>query len=271
MRAKRIRMSWFNSLYAIFIAAFLVQLGLGDLENSSNAPVCDFDIAEEYPHDAKAFTQGLVYEKGVLYEGTGLYGKSSLRKVDLESGSLLEIVTLPNRFFGEGLTIWDNKLMQLTWQSGIGLVYNKSTMDKVDEFTYPTEGWGITSDDEKLIMSDGTDTLILLDPRNFQKIGDLKVRDGSRPIFGLNELEYIKGEIYANVWPTSRIAMISPKTGKILAWIDFESKIRELNWKNADVLNGIAYDNEKDRIFITGKLWPKLFEIRISKQLDQRC
>lgn len=265
MRAKMIRMSWYNSLYALFIAAFLVQLGSCDLENSSFAPVYDFCIVEEYPHDPKAFTQGLVYEKGQLYEGTGLYGRSSLREVDLESGEVLKLVTLPSWLFGEGITIWDNKLIQLTWQSGIGLVYNKSTMNKLDEFTYTTEGWGITSDGKKLIMSDGTDTLFFLDPNSFQKIGELKVRDDSHPIFGLNELELVRGEIYANVWPTSKIAVISLQTGKILAWIDFESKIREWNWKNVDVLNGIAYDNERDRIFITGKLWPKLFEIRISK------
>jgi glutamine cyclotransferase len=266
MQAKRIRMRifWYNSFYVVLFATFLVQLSSCDLENSSYTPVYDFSIVKEYPHDSTAFTQGLAYEKGVLYEGTGLYGKSSLRKVDLETGSILKIVTLPNGLFGEGITIWDNKLIQLTWQSGIGLVYNKSTMNKVDEFAYPTEGWGITSDGKKLIMSDGTDTLILLDPNSFQKIGELKVRDRDRAIFGLNELEFVKEEIYANIWPTCKIAIISPQTGKILAWIDLENRIRDWNWKNVDVLNGIAYDNERDRIFITGKLWPKLFEIRIS-------
>lgn len=250
-------------LFALFIAAFIIQLGSSQLEISSSVPAYDYDIVKEYPHDPRAFTQGLVYDNELLYEGTGLYGNSSLRKVDLDTGRVLKLVTLANWLFGEGVTIWDTKIIQLTWQSEIGLVYDKSSMIPIDNFTYNTEGWGITSDGKRLIMSDGTDTLIFLDATNFQKIGELKVRDGSIPVVGLNELEFIKGKIYANVWPTSRIAVISLQTGHILAWIDFERLIKAQNWKNVDVLNGIAYDYEKDRLFITGKLWPKLFEIRV--------
>ena len=221
-------------------------------------------ILHVYPHDRAAFTQGLVFEGGYLYEGTGLNGKSSLRKVALETGEILQRRDLPAEFFGEGITIYRNKIIQLTWQSQIGFVYDRDSFELIREFCYSTEGWGICHDGKRLIMSDGTATLHFLDPESFAEIGRIEVHDYRGPVFNLNELEYVKGEVYANVWRTNRIARISPRTGKVTGWIELHGLLRREDRQGpVDVLNGIAYDAGQDRLFVTGKLWPKLFEIEL--------
>lgn len=233
-------------------------------KRASASPVMGYRIVEAYPHDPQAFTQGLVFADGILYEGTGLRGYSSLRKVDLKSGSILQIHHLPGRYFGEGITIWGTRVIQLTWQAKVGFVYDKETFQLLDTFNYPTEGWGITHDGERLIMSDGTSTLHLLDPQSFKEVGRIEVHDSSGPVSRLNELEYVKGEIYANVWKTDRITRISPQTGQVVGWIDLAGLLEDNYW--VDVLNGIAYDVKNDRLFVTGKLWPKLFEIELTSR-----
>lgn len=228
------------------------------------APVVGYRIVNTYPHDPSAFTQGLVFADGVLYEGTGLRGQSSLRKVDLKTGTILQVRQLPVRFFGEGITIYGNRVIQLTWRAKVGFVYHKQTFQLLDTFNYSTEGWGITHDGRSLIISDGTSTLYLLDPQTFREVGRLEVHTRDGPVSRLNELEYVQGEIYANIWKTDRIARISPQTGEVAGWIDLERLLKpEDRYRRIDVLNGIAYDVKNDRLFVTGKLWPKLFEIEL--------
>jgi glutaminyl-peptide cyclotransferase len=225
-----------------------------------------YETVNAYPHDRLAFTQGLVYDgEGVLYEGTGLYGRSSLRRVDLQSGSVLQETDLLSSLFGEGVALWREHIVQLTWQSGLGLVYGKDNLTKISSFSYPTEGWGITSNDSSLIMSDGSNVLHILDPESFAEKGQIKVKVNGTPLEGLNELEYIKGNIYANVWPTNWIAIISPESGEVTGEINLMGILpeNETEGQRVDVLNGIAYDARDDRLFVTGKLWPKLFEIRL--------
>ena len=217
-----------------------------------------YKVINTYPHDSKAFTQGLVFEHGSLYEGTGLYGDSSLRKIHLETGEIEQIYRLPKKFFGEGITIYKNSIIQLTWQSRIGFVYDIQSFGLMQKFRYSTEGWGITHDGKRLIMSDGTATLYFLDPETYTQRGTLRVRDANSPVRMLNELEYIRGEIYANVWQKNRIARISSDTGTVMGWIDLEELCQ---WNG--VLNGIAYDHEHDRLFVTGKLWPYIYEIKL--------
>jgi len=232
--------------------------------SSSKLPTYGYRIVKTYPHDAKAFTQGLVYEDGFLYEGTGICGESSLRKVELDTGTILKQQPLSSSYFGEGITIWRDRIIQLTWQSHVGFVYDKKSFQLLSKFNYPTEGWGITTDGKKLIMSDGTSLLTFLDPNTFQKIGQMEVRAKGVLVENLNELEYINGEIYANVWKTDRIARISPTTGRVTGWIDLSGLSSKVPLSNAeDVLNGIAYDAKLDRLFVTGKHWPKLFEIEL--------
>ena len=222
-----------------------------------------YEVVNTYPHDQSAFTEGLVFENGVLYEGTGLWGQSTLRKVELETGNILQMRGLPAQFFGEGVTIYGDNIIQLTWQSNIGFVYDKDNFALLREFDYQTEGWGITHDGERLIMSDGTSTLHLLNPETFQEIGRIEVYDNEGSVTRLNELEYINGRIYANVWLTDRIAIISPQTSRVAGWIDLEGLLNREKYGGAGELNGIAYDVDNDRLFVTGKLWPKLFEIKL--------
>ena len=234
---------------------------------SSAVPVMSYRIVNTYPHDPEAFTQGLVFADDILYEGTGLRGQSTLRKVDLVSGNILQIRNLPPRYFGEGITVFRNKVIQLTWQAKIGFVYDKKTFQLLGTFNYPTDGWGITHDGNRLIMSDGTSTLRLLDPQTFKEVAQIEVHSTDGPVTRLNELEYVKGEIYANIWRTDRIARISPQTGKVLGWIELGGLLGpEDRGRRIDVLNGIAYDAKNDRLFVTGKLWPKLFEIKLIVQ-----
>jgi glutamine cyclotransferase len=222
-----------------------------------------YNIVNMYPHDETAFTQGLVFKDGILYEGTGLYGHSTLRSVDLETGTVTQIHDLPDQFFGEGITIFGDKIIQLTWKSGRGLVYDKSSFELLQEFEYPTEGWGITHNGSMLIMSDGTATLYFLDPETFQTISQIEVYDKD-PVTLLNELEYINGSVYANIWKEDKIAIINPQMGKVTGWIDLTSIRDFVNQEKIDVLNGIAFDKERDRLFVTGKWWSKLFEIELT-------
>jgi glutamine cyclotransferase len=221
-----------------------------------------YKIVNIYPHDRTSFTQGLVYENGFLYEGTGISGRSALRKVDLKTGNVLQSIDLPSQYFGEGITILGDQIIQLTWLHNVGFVYDKSTFELLQEFYYPTEGWGITHNGKSLIMSDGTSTLHFLDPVTFAETSIIEVYDKFGSVSFINELEYIQGEIYANVFKTNRIARISSKTGRVLGWIDLKGLLSpEDVVSTIDVLNGIAYDFKLDRLFVTGKFWPKLFEI----------
>ena len=226
-----------------------------------------YEVVNVYPHDPGAWTEGLVYEDGFLYESTGLKGRSSLRKVELETGEVLEKVDLAAPYYGEGIALYNQRIVQLTWQQHVGFVYDKESFALLREFDYPTEGWGITYDGQRLIMSDGTSTLHLLDPETFKEVGSVQVFDDSGSVENLNELEYVNGEIYANVWLTDRIAMIDPQTGRVQGWIDLTGLLSTADLSQpVNVLNGIAYDAEHDRLFVTGKLWPSLFEIKLVPQ-----
>jgi glutamine cyclotransferase len=228
------------------------------------APVETYRVVHAYPHDAQAFTQGLVFADGHLYESTGLNGQSSLRMVNLETGKAEQDLPVPAKYFAEGLTTWGSTLVQLTWQSHIALVYDRFSFRQLRTMSYPWEGWGLTQDGKSLILSDGTAKLHFLDPETMKERREITVTDHGKPVDKLNELEYVKGEIYANVWYTDRIACISPSTGRVIAWIDLAGLL-PAGEKSSDgaVLNGIAYDPEHDRLFVTGKLWPKLFEIKV--------
>jgi glutamine cyclotransferase len=230
-------------------------------------PVYSFEVRKSFPHDRAAFTQGLVLYDGSLFESTGLYGSSSLRKVDLKSGRVLKKKDVPSEYFAEGMTIFRGKIFQLTWKAQKGFTYDPASFEKSGEFAYEGEGWGLTHDEQFLIMSDGTNQLRFLDPSDFHVSRTIKVMDGGRPLMELNELEYIKGEIYANVWQTDRIARINPRSGEILGWINLTGLLNQRgDGAPVDVLNGIAYDEARDRLYVTGKLWPKLFEIRLKKK-----
>lgn len=223
-----------------------------------------YRVVRAYPHDANAFTQGIIYLDGHLYESTGIEGRSSLREEDLETGRILKYQALSSRYFGEGLTNWGNTLIQLTWQSHVALVYDLNTFRFLRTFHYPYEGWGLTQDGKNLILSDGSSKLYFLDPANFHEVRRINVTDRGSPVDQLNELEFIHGEIYANIWHKNRIARISPATGKVVAWIDLTGLLPPGSVTDSEaVLNGIAYDAAHDRLFLTGKLWPKIFEIKL--------
>jgi len=237
---------------------------LGTEEEFKSVPIAGYKIVNVYPHDPEAFTQGLVYEESCLYESTGLYGRSSIRQVELSTGKVIRSRLLPVFYFGEGLTVWGDHLIQLTWKSHRGFVYGRKSFEMLSTFGYQGEGWGITRVGSFLVMSDGSAILRFLNPTSLEEIKSLEVHDGTHPVKYLNELEYIKGEIFANVWRTDLIARISPETGKVVGWLDLAGLRSSLkSTGKEDVLNGIAYDAQNDRIFVTGKLWPKLFEIQL--------
>ncbi|HEY6187065.1 MAG TPA: glutaminyl-peptide cyclotransferase [Pyrinomonadaceae bacterium] len=239
----------------------------GDRDGNAKVPVYTFEVINAWPHDTGAFTQGLEIHQGSLYESTGRNGASSLRQVELETGRVLRKVEVPQEYFAEGLTIFQGKIYQLTWQSHKGFIYDLASFQPLGEFTYEGEGWGLTHDDRSLIMSDGTNLIRFIDPVNYKTERAIKVYDGDRPLTKLNELEYIHGEIYANIWETDWIVRLDPQTGKILGWIDLKDLLpRADRSAQTDVLNGIAYDGASDRLFVTGKLWPKLFQIRLKKR-----
>ncbi len=228
-----------------------------------------YRVVNRYPHDPRAYTQGLIYRNGFLYESTGRNGESSIRKVRLETGEVLQRRDVDAEYFAEGMTEWRGRLLHLTWKSGLGFVYDMATLARQRTFTYAGEGWGLTHDGTRLILSDGSATLRFLNPETFREIGRLDVRDRGQPVRQLNELEFVKGEVYANVWQTERIARISPKTGAVLGWIDLRGIWPARPAADQDaVLNGIAYDTVGDRLFVTGKWWPHLYEIRLEPRAD---
>jgi glutamine cyclotransferase len=224
-----------------------------------------FSIVQVFPHDTSAYTQGLAYRDGFLYEGTGLNGRSSLRKVRLESGEVIQHVDLGSEFFGEGITLVKDKILQLTWKSEVGFVYNLTNFQLVRRFSYSGEGWGLAASDREIFMSDGTSAIRVLDPVTLKEKRRFRVHDGPTPVDQLNELEFVEGQVFANVWHTSRIARISPQTGDVVGWIDLTGLLSPIYHLEPEaVLNGIAYDSIHKRLFVTGKLWPSVFEIRLS-------
>jgi len=233
----------------------------------SKVPTYGFQVVRSYPHDRTSFTQGLIVRNGIFYEGTGMHGRSALRKVKIETGEVLQHKALDAQYFGEGITEWKGSLLQLTWQSQIGFVYDARTFERTRTFAYTGEGWGLTHDGARLILSDGSPKLRFLDPATFKETGGVVVRDGRGPVEDLNELEFVKGEIFANVWQSDRIARIDPKDGRVTGWIDLAGLMPPAERGTPDaVLNGIAYDAAGDRLFVTGKLWPRVFEIRLVKR-----
>ncbi|MDR3749954.1 MAG: glutaminyl-peptide cyclotransferase [Terracidiphilus sp.] len=223
-----------------------------------------FSVVHVYPHDPQAFTQGLLYVDGHLYESTGLNGHSTLRMEDLETGRTLQNLDVPSRYFAEGLTQWDSTLIQLTWQAHTALVYDRFSFRLLRTFHYTGEGWGLTRDGKNLVLSDGTATLRFFNPTSFREVRRVVVRDHGAPVGQLNELEYVHGQIYANIWHSDRIARIAPATGKVLGWINLSVLLPQNQRSSPEaVLNGIAYDAAHDRLFVTGKLWPTLFEIKV--------
>lgn len=226
-------------------------------------PVYTYEVINSWPHDPQAFTQGLVFYDGKLYESTGHYGSSTLRKVDLDKGQIIKKVSVAAQCFAEGIAIYKDKIYQLTWEDHKVFVYDLKSFRLVGELPYEGEGWGLTHDDHQLIMSDGTNQIRFVDPVTFKTTRTISVTERGEPVTELNELEYIKGEIYANVWKSDRIARIDPRDGRLLGWIDLGGLFPVGNRSNSeDVLNGIAYDEKDDRLFVTGKRWPKIFEIR---------
>jgi glutaminyl-peptide cyclotransferase len=228
-------------------------------------PVYGYKVVKSYPHDPEAFTQGLFFHDGFLFEGTGLRGRSSIRKVELTTGKVVHQVDLPPEIFGEGITRWGDRLIALTWQDGIAFVLDLKTFKLWRKFNYPGEGWGLTHNDRELIMSDGTAELRFLDPQTFKELRRVRVTAAGRAVDQLNELEWVEGEVYANVWQTDRIARIDPKTGDVRGWIDLAGIRGPRGSGSDDVLNGIAYEAKTRRLFVTGKLWPRLFEIEVTK------
>ena len=247
--------------------ALLAACSCGPASEADGVPEYGYEIVHTYPHDPSAYTQGLFYLNGVLYEGTGLNGRSSIRKVRLETGEVLQKRDLPEQYFGEGIVNWKDRLIEITWQSQTGFLYDLNTFEPRSQFNYPGEGWGLTQDGKRIIMSDGTAELRFWDPENLRELDRVTVADQGRPVAQLNELEWVKGEVYANVYQTDRIARIDPASGKVVGWINLAGILSPADRvRQVDVLNGIAYDAAGDRLFVTGKLWPKLFEIRLVKK-----
>ncbi|HII85672.1 TPA: glutaminyl-peptide cyclotransferase [Candidatus Bathyarchaeota archaeon] len=247
----------------VLAAVPIVYLSLDNQPDPKYPIVYTYEIVNVFPHNTSCFTQGLVFENGFLLEGTGLYGSSTLRKVELETGKTVQLHELSDEYFGEGITIFGEKIIQLTWQSQKGFVYDKQSFAPLQEFSYLSEGWGITTDGARLIMSDGSATLRFLDPSTFEIIGQIQVHDAGIPVARLNELEFVDGDVYANIWQEDRIAVIDVQTGQVQAWINLEGLYVPDTSEVHDVLNGIAYDAKEERLFVTGKLWSKLFEITV--------
>lgn len=234
--------------------------------NNTNVLNYTYDVQKVWPHDSSAFTQGLIFHNGKLIESTGQEGMSSLRRVTIDTGTIEQKVDIPLPYFAEGVTLLNGKIYQLTWQHQRGFIYDVASFQKVGEFPYFGEGWGITDDGTSLIISDGSNRLRFIDPNTFQVTKTLAVMDRGRPVNEINELEYIQGKVYANIWHQDRIAVIDPETGRVTAWIDLSGLLNPAEVRDEEaVLNGIAYDEATQRLFVTGKLWPKLFEIRLKE------
>lgn len=271
------------AVFALFLTAFQGKTvdvshvaknqttGLERLIARGDAPLYHCDVVRSYPHDPEAYTQGLLIRDGILYESTGLKKRSTLRQVELESGRIIHSVALPGHLFAEGLTLLDGKIYQLTWKAGTGRIYDQDTLELTGEFRYETEGWGLTNDGSNLIMSDGTSQLYFLDPDTFRPIRKITVQAKQEPISSLNELEYIEGEIFANIFMSDYIVRINPTSGRVIGWIDARHlrHDREIG-PRAGTLNGIAYDSETKRIFLTGKRWTKLFEVQFVRATSLR-
>jgi glutamine cyclotransferase len=230
---------------------------------AATLPIYTYTVVHSYPHDREAFTQGLQFVDGILYEGTGLNGRSSIRKTKFETGEVLQTRSVPKEYFGEGITVWNRELFQLTYQSGVAFVYDAQSFAPKRSFRYAGEGWGLTHDETSLIMSDGSEYLRFLDPATFVERRRLRVTALGQPLKNLNELEYVKGEIFANVWQTDYIARIDAATGQVKSYVDLRGLLPPGEAAAVDVLNGVAYDAAGDRLFVTGKLWPRLFEIKL--------
>ena len=245
-----------------------LALLLGSAAAQAAIPVYGYKVVHVYPHDTGAYTEGLFYKDGYLYESTGEAGESTVRKVELKTGEVVQRYNVPSEYFGEGIVDWKNHLVQLTWKNQTGFVYDMASFKLQHTFAYPGEGWALTRDSHHLYMSDGSAVLRILDPETLTTTGSIMVMADGEPVTNLNELEWVRGEIYANVWLTNRIARIDPATGHVVGWIDLTGllDVNQLPDPSNDVLNGIAYDAEHDRLFVTGKRWPKLFEIKLVKQ-----
>jgi glutamine cyclotransferase len=254
-----------NYLIILLIGLIIISVGYVKLTyRPKEYQRYTYKIVNKYPHDPDAFTQGLVYHDGILYEGTGIRGQSSIRIVDLESGEIHRIHNLSKDHFGEGITILNGQIIQLTWQSKIGFVYNKEDLDVLKTFEITNEGWGLTNDGSNLILSDGTSTLYFLDPVSFQVVRSVEIYDDDDAVTEINELEYIDGVVYANIWKTDLIALIEPLKGSVIGWIDLSDLKSHIDDDlKIDVLNGIAYDEESKHLLVTGKYWPILFEIEL--------
>ena len=269
MRTRSDKKTAWRKVISIFLLAGIVPLVALRASHAVQAkrvkpPEYTFRIIHTFPHDSTAYTQGLVYHDGFLYEGTGLHGRSSLRKVRLETGEVIQKVDLDPKYFGEGITIFKDKVVQLTWQSELGFVYNLSDFHLLRQFSYSGEGWGLTTHGAEIFMSDGTAAIRVLDGNTLREKRRITVQDGNTPVTQLNELEFVQGQIFANVWRTDRIARISPQNGKVVGWIDLAGILSPVYRRDQDaVLNGIAYDAAGNRLFVTGKLWPSIFEIQL--------
>jgi glutamine cyclotransferase len=259
------------TLAAVLVVAVVLVAGgvwvvwsnSGQAPTDSGSPtIYTYHVVKTYPHDTSAFTEGLVFSNGTLYESTGEYGSSSLRRVNLEDGTVQQEVLLPSQYFGEGLTAVNDSLVQLTWQEKTGFIYDKQTFALTGNFSYSTQGWGLTYNGSELVMSDGTSNLYFLDPVTYQRVGQVSVHDGGTPITNVNELEYVNGSIYANILQQQKIAIIDPQTGAVKGWIDLTGIYQSNNTE--DVLNGIAYDQQTNSLYVTGKDWPYLYQITIT-------
>lgn len=252
----------------LILATALAAAACGPATEAGPIPEYACQVVHTYPHDNTAFTQGLFYLSGFLYEGTGINNQLSIRKVKLETGEVIEKRDLPGQYFGEGIVNWKDRLIELTWQAQEGFIYDLPTFEVRRDFHYPGEGWGLTQDGKRIIMSDGTPQLRFWDPETLAELGRVTVTADGQPVKNLNELEWVKGEVYANIWTTDRIARIDPNTGHVVGWIDCTGLLGPNDTVGGDgaVLNGIAYDAATNRLFVTGKLWPKLFEIKLVKR-----
>jgi glutamine cyclotransferase len=259
-------MALMNPLLKVCAAACAAIVGLAcPLRSPAAIPIYDVEVVHTYPHDPTAFTEGLFYLNGFLYESTGLQEHSTIRKVQINTGKVLQKLDIPAQYFGEGIVNWQGHIISLTWQSHVGFVFDLNTFAQQRQFQYEGEGWALTRNDTQIIMSDGTPQLRLLDPKTLKETAKVEVTLDGKPLRNVNELEWVKGEIYANVWQTDWIVRIDPRSGRVIGAINLAGLLKpeDIVKGQTDVLNGIAYDAQHDRLFVTGKNWPKLFEIRL--------